>query len=520
MKRWFKRFLALAVFLEWLLLLVIVLEFSEAARSIIAGKLYRGYFDSQSAKVYRMVRADEVDHKEARFVPAGAAIPEISSPSPNTAPPVPLSGNDLAAARLAYAAQGDEQRQVIATLEGTLTLWFDGEGRFQRSYGEPRLEQYMLPFLRQGKFPMEWVNVYDAIRKKEENRFEIWFGAETRCFYEVRVMPHKTPEGAVKDIEVRFQDINATKTISDLCGGTPPPEESPWKISLFAYKENWSRPNNPLRINNHGFRDDDVVTPKPSGVFRIVCVGGSTTEEGNDNASSYPNIVEKKLRERFKTEAIDVVNCGICGSNSYSQRRRIQDYLALEPDLIVYYDAVNDITHVHFAYWLERAASWKKTVRHSWFLTAHFGRWLLPGEGELQAFMRDTTMRNLLAMRYAAREKNVDMAVCSFARPTLAWNDFLARNYYDVNMRDVWDGKGLINFKTYGWVLDLHNRLVKDLCAREGLYYIPVAENFKGGSDHFFDVCHMTRLGLEPKTDIIAEYLAQYLIQRGIFPAP
>lgn len=38
--------------------------------------------------------------------------------------------------------------------------------------------------------------------------------------------------------------------------------------------------------------------------------------------------------------------------------------------------------------------------------------------------------------------------------------------------------------------------------------------------DHFFDVCHMTPLGLELKTDIIGAYVKEYVRQRLADPAP
>jgi heterodisulfide reductase subunit A-like polyferredoxin len=62
-----------------------------------------------------------------------------------------------------------------------------------------------------------------------------------------------------------------------------------------------------------------VIVPKPKGVLRIVCVGGSTTEEGNDTQSTYPNIMEHKLRNYFKTDKIDVVNVVFVGGRSFGR---------------------------------------------------------------------------------------------------------------------------------------------------------------------------------------------------------
>jgi len=42
-----------------------------------------------------------------------------------------------------------------------------------------------------------------------------------------------------------------------------------------------------------------MTVPKPAGVFRIACVGGSTTVEGPHNELTYPNYLERMLGARF-----------------------------------------------------------------------------------------------------------------------------------------------------------------------------------------------------------------------------
>ncbi|MGC8737187.1 MAG: hypothetical protein ACP5UA_00915 [Candidatus Hydrogenedens sp.] len=44
----------------------------------------------------------------------------------------------------------------------------------------------------------------------------------------------------------------------------------------------------------------------------------------------------------------------------------------------------------------------------------------------------------------------------------------------------------------------------------------PSTNNF--GLNHFCDVCHTTRLGIEEKSNIIAQYIAQWLERKNIFP--
>ena len=47
--------------------------------------------------------------------------------------------------------------------------------------------------------------------------------------------------------------------------------------------------------------------------------------------------MERKLRNYFRTDKIDVVNAGIAGERSFGEGRRTKDYLYLQPNLLVYY---------------------------------------------------------------------------------------------------------------------------------------------------------------------------------------
>src|SRR5690606_32072313 len=157
-------------------------------------------------------------------------------------------------------------------------------------------------------------------------------------------------------------------------------------------------------------------TPKPEGVFRIVCIGGSTTEEGADLDSTYPKQVERMLRERV-SENIEVINAGIVGATSFTHRTRLADYLAMEPDLLVYYGGVNEISHNFMEVWLDQRSDGVRILERSHALRRLFNRRLLPDDDAIRAFLRRTTLRNLAAVRLLAREAGADLAVCSFATP-------------------------------------------------------------------------------------------------------
>jgi lysophospholipase L1-like esterase len=93
----------------------------------------------------------------------------------------------------------------------------------------------------------------------------------------------------------------------------------------------------------------DLAVPKPAGVFRIVCEGGSTTFDllAADDASTWPARLGSLLGPRA-----DVANAGFPGWTSLESlvSLEIRD-LELDPDLVVVFSGVNDLQpagHVPF----------------------------------------------------------------------------------------------------------------------------------------------------------------------------
>ena len=118
---------------------------------------------------------------------------------------------------------------------------------------------------------------------------------------------------------------------------------SPHLYMPFAPRSNFRRGRN--RHNALGFRGDEIVTPKPDGEFRIVCMGGSTTYTSfvEDYTKSYPARLQVKLHEAGY-ENVTVVNAGAEGYTTWESLATLQfRVLDLEPDMIIVYHAINDI---------------------------------------------------------------------------------------------------------------------------------------------------------------------------------
>ncbi len=291
---------------------------------------------------------------------------------------------------------------------------------------------------------------------------------------------------------------------------------SMWKVLWLSFRENvYQNDAYEFRSNNLGFRDDDITLPRPADIVRIACVGGSTTAEGLTNALTYPNILEKKLRARLNTDRVEVVNCGVFALRSAGERERMPDFLAIQPDLIVHYNFVNDLAD-NLPSWLEddaktsmagRLRAWS---RHSRFFFYRVNRWLLPPDEDIARRIEEKTLANMRDMVSQARGAGVDFAICSFAAPDVGSLSEEERAFYDWRATTMHWGR-LVDIASYARIIGLYNTAVDRLCAEEGLPYVPVAEGIRGGADCFSDVCHMHLDTIERKAEIIAESIEPYV---------
>ncbi len=294
-----------------------------------------------------------------------------------------------------------------------------------------------------------------------------------------------------------------------------------WEIPFLLYRKHAERGRIPystenlgveqFATNNYGFRDDEVRMPKPPGTYRIVCVGASTTEEGPTNAVTYPNELERLLNDHFPGRDFDVINAGVAGMNITKERMRMSDYLALDPDAIIVYNAVNDIAHFHFKRWLREWCPWQRLLVQSRFLAYHFNGLLVPAEAEIARALREKTISKLLAMHAYAARHGVPVILSSFAHPDIDNLSGDERDYFDLHAYDIYDagsGRGQeITFATYCRVVGLYNRLLHEACRQEQVPFVPIAENIRGGTELFGDVCHMKNRGIRKKARVFFEQL-------------
>jgi hypothetical protein len=94
------------------------------------------------------------------------------------------------------------------------------------------------------------------------------------------------------------------------------------------------------RFNSVGFRGGNF-SKKDSGVFRIIALGDSLTfGQGVAETDTYPMVLQKMLREKYRVE---VLNFGVCG-NQISDIQKLFERFGreLKPDLVIYGFCLND----------------------------------------------------------------------------------------------------------------------------------------------------------------------------------
>ena len=95
-------------------------------------------------------------------------------------------------------------------------------------------------------------------------------------------------------------------------------------------------------INSQGFRGPDFKIAKPEGVFRVMCLGESSTfgYRNRDN-ETYPFLLERLFAQ--EKLPVEVINAGFPYYNSASILSLLQhEILNDEPDLITLYAGFND----------------------------------------------------------------------------------------------------------------------------------------------------------------------------------
>jgi tetratricopeptide (TPR) repeat protein len=88
---------------------------------------------------------------------------------------------------------------------------------------------------------------------------------------------------------------------------------------------------------------DFFLVPKPAHMFRIVCLGASTTAGyPYGYIGSFGKFLEDRLTRLLPDRSIEVINLGLTATNSFTTLDILNEVIEIEPDLIIVYDGHNE----------------------------------------------------------------------------------------------------------------------------------------------------------------------------------
>ena len=276
-----------------------------------------------------------------------------------------------------------------------------------------------------------------------------------------------------------------------------PATESRWEVPFFRYKPNhFTEETDPLKTNSMGFRSPEILIPKPKGIFRILCIGGSTTHEAGQNAVTYPMRLETLLKRKFPEQPCEVINAGIPGIFSQGHLLRLHDYLKVEPDLVIAHLGVNDTLNIY-----------KNPATNIPAKATHFIRLLMPAIAapDLNTFhnsLNSSMGQNLRFLSEQLQRQGIALAFVSmpYPDPKIITED--QYQFFDYQGKQSWDIPAF-SLNQYASYITISNNLLKTIAAETQSVYIPLAESMAGITEVYNDFCHMTQPGINAKAEII-----------------
>jgi lysophospholipase L1-like esterase len=249
-----------------------------------------------------------------------------------------------------------------------------------------------------------------------------------------------------------------------------------------------------VQMNSEGYRTHEFAVPKPDGLVRVVCIGGSTTVAGRTNDETYPALLEEKLRRRFPGLRVEVLNLGVSSVTTEYWLQRLGRVLAYEPDVIIQYQGINDISWRHLPRYAEAHPRRGRAYR-SLLVQRLFP---FPAE-ELDPYLEET-FETLGTTAGICRERGIAYLGATFAAPDPEQTRGEFRRHLDYNA-EYWMRKfPMHSYATWAGIVERYNRLFEDFAWRSHMAYVPLHETLHDPG-LFIDVCHFTPEGIERLAD-------------------
>jgi lysophospholipase L1-like esterase len=280
-------------------------------------------------------------------------------------------------------------------------------------------------------------------------------------------------------------------------------------------------------VNEHGFGDVEWSVERTPGVPRIACLGGSTTQSGNNSGrrGSYPFLLEKLL-EREHGFDFEVLNAGIASWTSAEML--IAWFLTLQdfaPDVVVLHEAVNDVEPrlregFRSDYW-----HWRTPLQVRGAVGLE--RWLAR-ESDLYLLLRrrggsptlgDVATRRDAPFAPASDEAGHDHATSlPFRRNILSIAESARAGGALVVLMTLPVGPHRPDLEVWRAYIAQHNAHLRELAGERG-YLLADAEQAFGArpalAAQFTDIVHLEPAGNAAKAQVVAATLAGWIAGLG-----
>ncbi len=296
----------------------------------------------------------------------------------------------------------------------------------------------------------------------------------------------------------------------------------------YVLTPNWTSPSALNIHNTEGYRGEEFSVEKPSGTFRIVAIGSSTTyTESVDNyQNSFTYLLEKELHEKYNLTYIEVINGGVGGYLSYDTLINFEfRILDLDPDMILLYEGFNDVR-------VRVVPSELYSGDPSYFLEIQEHD--LPSYLDNSVFLRIVTGANPGLLKSVMSDYRFEGTLITETKYFDYLNgtqmDALLRNppvYFERNLRvisaiadefnisvvlstlattnETTDGRALSEYYMYG--VAEHNEVIKKVGEMKSVILFDFAGIMPKEGKYWTDVMHETEDGAQKKAEIYAAFL-------------
>jgi hypothetical protein len=285
-----------------------------------------------------------------------------------------------------------------------------------------------------------------------------------------------------------------------------------------------------VKINSLGFRGEEITLARPPRTVRIVCLGASTTycAEASSNDTTWPHLLQIRLAKHSPDVAIQVVNAGVPGYTLADSLKNLEGRaLALDPDLVIYYEANNELCSDTKALararglvepGAERGGAFVRLARISLVFD------LLYKSFAIQSARRDSKEGKLTELpsditdHFVAKLGRLDDILRSRGIP-LVLSAFQVK-YRRDQPRPVQIANADVSFFYMPWLtmdsllqgMDLYNDAIVRFAHERGIPVVESRDAVPAAPTHFSDCMHFRDAGCE----VMAERFASFLEDRKV----